>query len=252
MHFSGMEVRISYDGKELRADLSQGFDLSIPVSTDGKLNAYYAKPVRMDPFVMGDWIGSVAQGASVNYRDIFFNPHGNCTHTECVGHIDRIVHSVNQLFTQFHCVAQLISVSPELSANGDRIITAKNLVGMEGAEAVIIRTLPNDLDKRSRNYSGSNPPYLHHEAVSKLVENGCKHLILDLPSVDREEDGGKLLGHKAFWNYPENPRMDCTITELAFVPNEAKDGLYLLNLQVAPFENDAAPSRPVIYPLQPV
>jgi hypothetical protein len=44
--------------------------------------------------------------------------------------------------------------------------------------------------------------------------------------------------------------MDCTITELIFVPNTAMDGLYLLNLQVAAFENDAAPSRPVIFALR--
>ncbi|HBB80565.1 MAG TPA: metal-dependent hydrolase, partial [Cryomorphaceae bacterium] len=27
------------------------------------------------------------------------------------------------------------------------------------------------------------------------------------------------------------------------------DGVYLLNLQVAPLENDAAPSRPILYSL---
>ncbi|MFT5902230.1 MAG: arylformamidase, partial [Bacteroidia bacterium] len=97
--------------------------------------------------------------------------------------------------------------------------------------------------------SGHNPPYLHHEAVAFLVDNGCKHLVLDVPSIDRESDEGKLLGHKVFWNFPEAPRMDCTVTELAFIPDEVEDGLCLLNLQVAPIENDASPSRPVVYPL---
>lgn len=75
------------------------------------------------------------------------------------------------------------------------------------------------------------------------------HLLIDLPSVDKEHDGGKLTAHKTFWNYPKAPRKEATITEMIFVPNAVKDGLYLLNLQVAPFENDASPSRPVIYPL---
>jgi len=244
-----MRVLVEHNGKRWTADLRTGFDLSIPVSVDGKLNAYYAKPVQMEPFEMGNWVGSVEQGASVNYRNIFFNPHGNGTHTECVGHIDQQIHSVNAHFKQFHCLAQLITVTPEIASNGDRIILPTQLPQLEGVDAVIIRTLPNDDSKRERVYSGTNPPYLHHETVLKLVENGCRHLILDLPSIDREEDGGQLLGHRAFWNYPAAPRMDCTVTELAFVPNEAHDGLYLLNLQVAPFENDAAPSRPVIYPL---
>ncbi len=74
-----------------------------------------------------------------------------------------------------------------------------------------------------------------------------KHLLIDLPSVDKERDEGKLLAHKAFWNYPENPREDCTITELIYVPDSINDGRYLLNLQIASFHNDASPSKPVLY-----
>ena len=244
-----MKVTVNHAGRTLTADLNVGIDLSIPFQHNGKLNAYYAEPVQMEPFKMGDWIGEVARGASVNYRNIRFNPHGNGTHTECVGHIDKTIHSVNQHFKQFHCVAQLLSVKPTHTENGDWVIGSDILSELVGTDAVIIRTLPNTEDKCQRIYSGTNPPYLNAEAVCKLVDNGCRHLILDLPSVDREEDEGKLLGHRAFWKYPEETRMDCTITELAFIPNTVEDGLYLLNLQVAPFENDAAPSRPVIYSL---
>ena len=246
-----MEVTVKHASRTLTADLTAGIDLSIPFEHNGKLNAYHAAPVHIEPFKMGDWVGEVAQGGSVNYRNISFNPHGNGTHTECVGHIDSTIHSVNERFKQFHCVAQLVTVEPLSIENGDLVITVDLLPQLEGVgvDAVIIRTLPNSEDKRQRNCSGSNPPYLHKDAVLKLVDAGCKHLILDLPSVDREEDEGKLLGHKAFLKYPEETRMDCTITELAFIPTSVEDGLYLLNLQVAPFVNDAAPSRPVIFPL---
>lgn len=242
-----MKVTIQHGNRTLTADLTAGIDLSIPFEHNGKLNAYHAAPVHIEPFKMGDWVGEVAQGGSVNYRNISFNPHGNGTHTECVGHIDNTIHSVNEHFTQFHCVAQLVTIQPTVLTNGDLVVTTDLLPQLEGVDAVIIRTLPNAEAKRQRNYSGANPPYLHPDAVRKLVNAGCKHLILDLPSVDREEDEGKLLGHKAFWQYPEATRMDCTITELAFIPTSVEDGLYLLNLQVAPFVNDAAPSRPVIY-----
>jgi hypothetical protein len=80
-----------------------------------------------------------------------------------------------------------------------------------------------------------------------MANNGIDHLLLDLPSVDREVDGGALAAHRAFWNYPENPRMKATITELIYVPSKVQDGQYFLNLQVAPIENDASPSRPVLY-----
>ena len=42
---------------------------------------------------------------------------------------------------------------------------------------------------------------------------------------------------------------DRTITELAFVEDAAGDGPYQLDLQVAPFDMDAAPSRPLLFPV---
>ena len=76
-----------------------------------------------------------------------------------------------------------------------------------------------------------------------------QHLLIDLPSVDKEKDHGKLLSHNAFWNTDSEIRFDATITELIFVPNTVEDGTYFLNLQMASIENDASPSRPVIYKL---
>ncbi|MDX1317391.1 MAG: cyclase family protein, partial [Xanthomarina gelatinilytica] len=55
------------------------------------------------------------------------------------------------------------------------------------------------------------------------------------------------LAHNAFWNTAGRTRMDATITEFIFVPNTVLDGTYFLNLQIAPFENDATPSKPILY-----
>ena len=247
-----MKISLTHNGTEYQTDLNEGVDLSIAITSgESTVNAYYAHPVSIVPYKQGNWVGEIQQGGSVNYRNIFFNPHGNGTHTECVGHIAETIYSVNQYFSEFHSVAKLITVTPRKTDSGDFVISVEQLseIDLEGASSVIIRTLPNEIAKRTRNYSGKNPPYLTADAVIRLVCSGCRHLVLDLPSVDREQDHGKLSGHRAFWKFPDKPRMDCTITELAFIPNEAKDGLYLLNLQVAAFENDAAPSRPVIFPL---
>jgi len=96
-------------------------------------------------------------------------------------------------------------------------------------------------------YSNTNPPYLLEEAAIYLREKGIKHLLIDLPSVDKEKDGGKLLSHNAFWNTSGKLRMDATITEFIYVTNAVEDGEYLLNLMIAPFENDATPSKPILY-----
>ena len=48
------------------------------------------------------------------------------------------------------------------------------------------------------------------------------------------------MGHKIFWKYPENTRKNVPLRTYMFLI--IKDGLYLLNLQFVPFENDASPN----------
>jgi hypothetical protein len=96
-------------------------------------------------------------------------------------------------------------------------------------------------------YSDTNPPYLTEDAMRHIASLGIQHLLIDLPSVDKEKDGGKVACHHIFWNYPTNPQTSRTITELIYVPNTVLDGAYLLNLQIASLENDASPSKPVLF-----
>ena len=81
----------------------------------------------------------------------------------------------------------------------------------------------------------------------RFRESGIKHLLVDLPSVDKEKDDGELLAHHAFWDVHGTPRLDATITEMIYVPHEVADGSYILNLQIPSFDNDAAPSKPILY-----
>ncbi len=240
----------------LEFDLSKPIDISIPLtnSDENPIAWYLEKPI-MEPVVFGDWIGKVSEGSSTNFNNIYFNPHGHGTHTECLGHITLEFYSINQCLKQFFFLAELISVQPE-SVGTDFVISKQqiaNALNGNFPEAIIIRTLPNTSDKLSKKYSKTNPPYLSEEAAVFIREAGIQHLLIDLPSVDREEDGGKLLAHKAFWNVKntndlnEDARINSTITELIFVPNDIQDGNYLLNLQIGSFENDASPSKPVLY-----
>ncbi|MCW8980017.1 cyclase family protein [Altibacter sp.] len=233
-------------------DLSKPLDISMVLkgSSENPL-AWYLDAPSIEPVTMDKWVGKVSEGASVNFNNIYFNPHAHGTHTECVGHISETFHSVNDALTNFFFIAEVISVAPE-TVGEDQIIPAKELrTLLEGKhpEALVLRTLPNTASKRTRHYSHTNWPYLHEEAATYLRELGVKHLLIDLPSVDKEKDEGKLLAHKAFWNYPEAPRYDATITEFIYVPNAVADGAYLLNLQIASFHNDAAPSKPVLFKL---
>jgi kynurenine formamidase len=256
-----MHITIKIAGSEYRADLSKPIDLSIPLKP-GQTSAWYVDDVKIEPVRTDAFTGSVKEGGSVNFRNILFNPHGNGTHTECLGHITPEVYSVNQAIKTYFSIAQLISVKPKKGFNDedfcsddDAIITLEQIkaaLGNKIPAALIIRTLPNEFEKCTRKWSNTNWPQLNENAAKWMADNDVKHLLIDLPSVDRETDGGKLLCHHAFWQVPENPRMNASITELIYVPNEIKDGQYLLELQFAPFENDASPSRPILYRLETI
>ena len=251
-----MIAEIHLQSKRYQLDLSRPLDISIPLREGMEtVNCFYAPPLETAPVIAGSFIGSTAQGGAVNFLNVKFNPHGNGTHTECVGHIAREFFSINQCLRQFFFTARLLSLYPQNIA-GDRVITRPllemALAGSKPEDALIIRTMPNDELKLRTNYSGANPPYFHHAAIAFLVEQGVQHLLTDLPSIDREEDGGQLLAHHAFWQYPDHIRTGSTITELVFLNNSIRDGLYLLNLQIASFEIDVSPSKPILYELKEV
>jgi kynurenine formamidase len=238
-------------------DLSKPIDVSIPLtnSDENPIAWYIEKPV-IEPVVFGDWIGKVSEGkSSTNFNNIFFNPHGHGTHTECLGHITNDFYSINQSLKQFFFFAQLITVEPEKTGD-DFVITREQIsttLNGRKPQAIIIRTLPNQKDKKSRKYSNTNPPYLSEDAAIFIRESAIQHLLIDLPSVDKEHDEGKLLAHKAFWNVKDtvhlnsDARLNATITEMIYVEDEIEDGEYILNLQIASFENDASPSKPILY-----
>ena len=245
--------------ENIKVDLSKPIDISIPLTnTDENPIAWYIEKPVIKPVKFDEWVGKVSSGmSSTNFNNILFNPHGHGTHTECLGHITHDFYSVNQALKQFFFLAELISVTPK-EQEGDFVITKNQVVqALNGKtpEAIIIRTLPNNASKLSKKYSHTNPPYLAEDAARFICESGIQHLLIDLPSVDKEKDEGKLLAHKAFWNVTDvknlnkEARLNATITEMIYVKDVVLDGTYLLNLQIASFENDASPSKPVLYAL---
>jgi kynurenine formamidase len=240
-------------------DLTKGIDISLPLSPNKGALAWYCEPVKIWAVEGDGFIGKVSEGGSTNFNNVQLNPHGNGTHTENVGHISTEFYSINDSLKTFHFLANLITVEPKSIFNEqwqeqdliiDEKIIKRALINCPSHPALIIRTLPNQLDKKNKNYSHTNPPYITEKGIEFINSFGVKHLLIDLPSVDRENDKGELKAHRKFWNYPNQPILDKTITELIFVDNSINDGEYLLNLQIISLENDASPSKPVIYRLE--
>ncbi|HNP47651.1 MAG TPA: cyclase family protein, partial [Bacteroidia bacterium] len=154
-----MVVSCVINGNLFRVDLSQPHDISVPLRAgEVNVNAFYVPPVRMEPFRAGNFIGDVSQGGSCNVNNILFNPHGNGTHTECVGHISKEGHTINQSLKQFFFLAELISITPQ-TVFEDHIIKKEHIqkaLAEKQPEALIIRTRPNPDVKLHRQYSGTN------------------------------------------------------------------------------------------------
>jgi len=249
-------MEMEFQGVAFKANGAANEDLSITMGDGRGSRAWYVDFMKLQVVRANGFLGSVSEGGAVNFRDVQFNPHGNGTHTECLGHISPEAHSVNELTFPVLMPCLVVSVFPE-ARDGDQVITERELAlsisqhwNVQSAlpPAIIVRTLPNDKSKVGRNWSNTNPPYFDAEAMTWLVERKVDHLMVDLPSVDREVDGGALAAHHAFWTYPDSPRHQSTITELIFVPETLQDGRHLLNLQTAAFDMDATPSRPVVIP----
>jgi arylformamidase len=261
-----------------RFDTADPIDISISLQFNGpQPNAYGVEPASSAAYEYGELVGDTRRGGSCNFERYTLIPHCNGTHTECVGHITRERISVRERSRQSLVAARLISVEPILARDcGERFsvepgATDKAITGgMLRASlsdtavaddisrgALVIRTLPNDNGKLTRRYDGSFiPPYFSLDAMEFIVGLGYEHLLVDLPSIDRLFDQGRLANHRIFWNMDEGSleenaatRGQSTITELIYVPVPVLDGRYVLNLQIAPFEADAAPSRPLLFPI---
>ena len=263
-------ARLDIDGAGLLADLAAGVSLARAVQFDTPQPWFGAAPARSAPLRSGHFNGEVAQGASCNCRVVSFTPHADGTHTECAAHLTIEALDAYRVIPQRLLPAVLLSVtpspasaSPESSVpaphEADQLITRaalerawpRALVPRLRARAAIIRTRPPA--GRSPEY----PPYLSQEAASALVQRGVLHLVLDVPSADRIDDGGALTAHRIFFGLPvrsralpEAQRREATITELALIEESLTDGWYLLSLQSPAIPGDAVPSRPVLYALR--
>lgn len=264
------------DGRRWAARLDRPLDLSIPLTFGAPQPVFFDAPAASATALeSGGFVGDVRRGGSCNCASYSLIPHCNGTHTECVGHITRDPVSIRDIAIAHFVPALLVSVHPQaralsnedagsLAQDTDLLITESALVAaadsvqLAACKALIIRTLPNTTEKLRRNYStAALPPYFTTAAMRWLVSHAIEHLVVDVPSLDRSNDGGKLAAHRVFWGMAPGStdsalaqRRHATVTEMAYVDASIPDGRYLLNLQVAPFASDAAPSRPILYALE--
>lgn len=231
-------------------------DLSIPLDPHGpQPNAYGVPDATASPYSGEGFTLDTRVGGSCNCETIEFTPHCNGTHTESVGHIttERFPLTAVELPLFLRCL--VVSVPPAGREIGEEAIQRVIAnTALEWLEALVVRTLPNDVSKRTRRWEDATTPYFTPEAMRVIRWCGVRHLLVDLPSVDPLHDAGELAAHRVFWDVPpgskELPAGDArnrTITEMIFVPDDVPDGRDLLTIQVPRLVSDAAPSRPILF-----
>lgn len=265
-----MQVQFTVRGQRWRADLGAGRCIGIPLCFGGPQPSAFGLPAATSRVVeAGSFVGDTRRGGGANCETVTLNPHGNGTHTECVGHIldERV--PVAQALSGAPLLASVLT-APLVDEGEDRVVDAAALKGaLEEAqpgflEALVLRVRGVEASVDSR-YTGQNPPYVGAQAMAVIRQAGVQHLLLELPSVDREEDAGALEAHHIFWSVPLGrhdyqgvaPQEEAqgrrrTITEMILLPEALEDGPWWLQLQIPGFMLDAAPSRPILYPVERV
>jgi arylformamidase len=256
-------------------DFRAAVSLALPLNFDGPQPQHFGAPLASSTALqIGTFEGDVARGASCNCHSLTLIPHCNGTHTESVSHLTLQQRPLHEFVPVAPLHALLLTVEPQDAAMtdedsdpkpqaGDRLITRAGLLAAWqrcfGDAEPRAAAAPTALLLRTRAVSdGSNPPYLTRQLMNEIVARGIRHLVVDLPSVDRTEDEGYLTAHRIFFGLPagsidhaQATRADCTITELAHFPASLRDGPCAVQLQLPAFSGDAVPSRPLYLPLVP-
>ena len=106
-----MQIHFQFNNQTFLADLQQPIDISILLRAGfDQVNCFWAPPVAYEPVRAGDFVGSTELGGPVNFFNIKVNPHGNGTHTECVGHIHPDWQKVNDLKLPFLMGCELVTL----------------------------------------------------------------------------------------------------------------------------------------------
>lgn len=261
----------------LPIDLAAPVSLARPVRFDGGGPRHFGAPAaRARPYAAPGFSGEVRRGASCNCATIELTPHCNGTHTESVAHLVDEPLDVCDLVPLGLMPALVVSAAPVAASTtdedsdpapqpGDRLLTRTALLAGWPAtlpfapRALVLRSAAGEADQNGADEGAdgdATAPYLSRQLVGELVARGIEHLVVDLPSIDRGHDGGRLCGHRLFFGLPpgstwlaQATRRACTVTEYARIPAALADGPCALQLTLPRLAGDAVPSRPLAFRL---
>lgn len=260
-----LHLDLSLNSKIFSFQLGKPVSVSRPILIDKHTHAFNLPDVLSRPFKYENiFIGDVLQGGSCNVDILSFCPH-NLTHVETSDHIlnqKSAYASINKVpVNHLQGLVYVIDLTKKLNPD-TKLIQLKHIED-ELAKisypitAIALKTFASEL---SPEYDFTGKNFL---ALSKEVSEYISHcsfasqkittLLLDLPSTDQENDGGKLLAHRAFFEIPDKgfeflDTKKKVIAELTYL-NEIKQNYYYFIMTPAKIQTNAIITDILFYPL---
>ena len=194
-----MKFSFEHSGKKYQGQTDETHSIGITLDFDGpQPNHFGTEQARREVLKLGEFVGDTSQGGSCNVDWLHLIPHCNGTHTETISHIVNDDIWVGHTAQEGLYLALLVSVKPVLQRQlpasqqeesyrpplspEDWVITAAMLKAAIGGfpqfqqrkpEALLVRTLPNSPDKKSRAYAqGNRHRFLLWRPCSNLRQPG--------------------------------------------------------------------------------
>ena len=143
-------AQINWGDRSLNIDLTSPIDISISIKdsrVEKSASAWYVNGPRFEPVRGEGFVGKVSEGGPVNFTDVYFNPHGHGTHTECLGHITFEAESVDRQLRReplAPLLPCLVHTVEPVEVGGDRVVLKEHLPDLsELPTALVLRTIPN-------------------------------------------------------------------------------------------------------------
>lgn len=212
----------------------------------------------------GQFIGDVKRGGSCNVDTLSYVPHG-LTHLETSAHLlnpDAHPPTVKDIPPEsLSGIALLLDLSYLGKEPGGKIpwdavrpVLEKNTLPIS---LLAIKThasiLPQDYDFSSKDFLSLSPETAKGIHDYRLDGNRIDCLILDLPSIDPESDGGKLLAHRNFFGLPltgmdAEDKEKRALVELAWF-SDLQEGYYYVFISPPRFDTNAVTTGILLRPL---
>jgi arylformamidase len=265
MNDLSLELKVAgRDGRERRLRLGPPVEAgrTVRLAPPQAPNAFSLPPLQAEAHEVPGWfVGDVRRGGSCNVEVLRCTAHG-LTHVETAAHLldpAGAPPTVADLPPERLAGLMLLADLSDLGEQPGALVPPDRLIGALAAgdlpmSMLGLKTRASALPPAT-DFTGTDFLALSPEAAAAVREAGIRTLVTDLPSLDPERDGGRLLAHRSYFGLPvegcrgTDPERRAVV-ELAWF-GDLPAGYYYAVVTPARFAVPAVPTGLLLYPVQP-